>query len=72
MQLPDFIQNMHALDVPFPPEMVKTHALRSDLGLMVIFEVFQDVALPAHSHLGQWGTVLEGSLELTIEGETKI
>jgi quercetin dioxygenase-like cupin family protein len=71
MNLPDFIQNMSALDLPFPPEMVKTHVLRSDRGLMVIFEVFQDMALPAHSHLGQWGTVLEGRVDLTIDGATK-
>ena len=70
MDLPEYILNMHELDLPFPPEMVKTHALRSERGLMVIFEIFQDVSLPAHSHLGQWGTVMEGCLELTIDGQT--
>ena len=70
MNLPEFILDLHALDVPFPPEMAKTHAIRSDRGLMVIFEIFQDVSLPPHSHLGQWGSVLEGCLELTIDGQT--
>ncbi|MFT5271518.1 MAG: quercetin dioxygenase-like cupin family protein [bacterium] len=39
---------------------------------MVIFEVFKDTSLPAHSHLGQWGSVIEGLLELTIDGETEV
>ena len=33
MDLPEYILNMHELDLPFPPEMVKTHALRSERGL---------------------------------------
>jgi quercetin dioxygenase-like cupin family protein len=70
MKLPEYILNMHEFDLPFPPEMVKTHALRSERGLMVIFEIFQDTSLPPHSHKGQWGTVMEGCLELTIDGKT--
>ncbi len=31
----------------------------------------QDVSLPAHSHKAQWGTVVHGQLELTIDGETR-
>ena len=71
MEFPKFIQDMHALDLPFPAEMVKTHCIRSDKGLMVIFDVLQEISLPPHSHLGQWGTVIEGSIKLTIDGETK-
>ena len=32
----------------------------------------KDVELPAHSHKGQWGTVLEGQVEITIGGETRL
>tara|TARA_R110002094_G_scaffold26830_7_gene39538 strand:- start:1374 stop:1709 length:336 start_codon:yes stop_codon:yes gene_type:complete len=71
MDLPDFIRNLHALDVPFPADIVTTHAMRSDRGLMVIFDVKQDVELAEHAHLGQWGTVLEGQLDLRIDGETR-
>ena len=28
----------------------------------------EDVELPAHSHNAQWGVVLEGQIELTING----
>lgn len=72
MRLPDFIRAMPALDIPFPEEAVTTRALRSEAGLMVFFTFHQDVTLPAHSHKGQWGTVLEGELELTIDGEARI
>jgi quercetin dioxygenase-like cupin family protein len=71
VELPEFILGMHELDIPFPPEIAKTHALRSERGLFVIIEVFQDISLPAHSHLGQWGTVVEGCVELTMDGQTK-
>ena len=39
--------------------------------MMVLFEILKDTALPPHSHLGQWGTVIVGEFELTIGDETK-
>ncbi|WP_425416414.1 cupin domain-containing protein [Oricola indica] len=72
MDLPDFIQTLDAIDLPIDEETVSTNAIQSDKGLMVIFTIHQDVSLPPHSHRGQWGTVLEGSMELTIGGETRI
>lgn len=72
MRLPDFIRAMPALDIPFPEESVTTRALRSDAGLAVFFTFHRDVTLPAHSHKGQWGTVLDGEIELTIEGKPRI
>lgn len=52
--------------------MVKTHAIRSDAGLVVFVDFLQDFVLPPHSHLAQWGTLLDGELEITIADETKI
>jgi quercetin dioxygenase-like cupin family protein len=72
MDLPDFIKNMPSLDVPFPEEIVTTSAIRSDAGVMVLFTFHQDAALPAHAHKGQWGTVVEGEVHLTIDGKTTI
>jgi quercetin dioxygenase-like cupin family protein len=71
MQLPDFIENFPAIDLPVPDDIVKTHVLRADSGLMVIFEFLKDFDLPAHAHKAQWGTVLHGSVTLTIGGDTK-
>ncbi|WP_347309799.1 cupin domain-containing protein [Defluviimonas sp. SAOS-178_SWC] len=72
MPLPDFILAFPAIDIPFPDDVVRTNVLRSDAGLAVFFTFLKDVNLPAHSHKGQWGTVLEGSIELTMNGETRI
>ena len=42
-------------------------------GHQIIFMEFsEDVILPEHKHAGQWGVVLEGKIELTIGGETRV
>lgn len=71
MQFPEFIKSFPALDIPFPDDVVKSHAIRSDAGLVVFFDFQKDFVLPPHSHLAQWGTVLHGEIEFTIGGETK-
>jgi quercetin dioxygenase-like cupin family protein len=72
MPLPDFILGLPSLDIPFSEEVVSTRAIRSDQGLAVFFIFHQPVELPPHSHKGQWGTVVEGTLELTIAGKTHV
>jgi len=71
MPLPPFIDALHRPALPLPEDKVSARALRSDKGLVVFFTFHEDVDLPAHSHGAQWGTVLEGSMELTISGETR-
>lgn len=71
MPLPDFIRAFPALDLPFPADQVSTNAIRSDAGLVVFFSFHKDMEVPAHAHRGQWGMVIEGMLELTIEGEAR-
>lgn len=71
MQLPKFITGLPGIDAPFPATIVQTNALKSDHALQVFFQIHQDFELPAHSHGAQWGTVLEGQIELTIDGETR-
>ena len=71
MTLPDFILAMPALDLPLGDDVVRTNAIRSDAGLMVLFRFLKEVDLPPHSHKGQWGTVIEGWIELTIDGATR-
>ncbi len=72
MPYPDFIQNFHSLDVPFPEDVVQTAVVRSGQGLVAFFTFVKDMELPPHSHGAQWGTVVEGEIEFTIGGETKI
>lgn len=71
MVLPEFIRALPGLDMPFPEDVLTTHALRSEDGLVVFFRIHQEVDLPPHSHRGQWGTVIEGWVELTIDGQTR-
>lgn len=71
MNYPDFIMNFPALDVPFDESVVQTRAVRSDQGMVVFFTFLQDFVLPPHAHKGQWGTLVHGSIALTIGGETR-
>jgi quercetin dioxygenase-like cupin family protein len=71
MNFPDFFDVMPALDVPFPGDVVTTHAVRSDAGLVAFFRFHKDMDLPFHSHGPQWGTVIAGEIVFTIGGETR-
>ena len=71
MTYPDFILALPALDVPFPEDLVTTHAIRSDRGLVVYFSVHKDMEVPEHSHGAQWGSLFHGEIELTVAGETR-
>ncbi len=72
MELPEMITRLPEAELPFPSTMVKTNVLQSEQGQLVFFQILNDVEVPAHSHKGQWGTVLEGRVELTVGGETRI
>ncbi len=72
MLYPDFICAFPSIDVPFPEDVVQTAVIKSAAGLVAFFTFLKDMELPAHSHGAQWGTVIEGEIEFTIGGETKI
>ena len=71
MPFPDFIQNLAGIDVPFPEDVVHTSAIQSAAGLVAFFSFKKDMILPMHSHGAQWGTVVEGEIEVTIGGVTR-
>lgn len=71
MPLPDFIRRFPGLDISFPADVVSAHALRSDAGLVVFFTFHKAMDLPPHAHKAQWGTVIAGGLDLTIDGQTR-
>lgn len=72
MELPEIITRLPEAELPFPSTTVKTSVLQSEQGQLVFFQILKAVELPAHSHKGQWGTVLEGQVELTIGRETRM
>ncbi|GAB4168426.1 MAG: hypothetical protein Fur0039_06720 [Rhodocyclaceae bacterium] len=72
MEFPPIITRLPEADLPFPPSTVRANLLPSGHGQLVFFQFIEHVDLPAHSHKGQWGTVLEGQVELTMAGETRL
>ncbi len=71
MKLPDFLMALPALDVPFPSDVVESRAMRTEDALLAFFVFHKDFDLPPHSHKAQWGTVLQGGIDLTIGDETR-
>jgi quercetin dioxygenase-like cupin family protein len=72
MPFPDFFSAFPGIDVPLPPDVLHVSAIRSDAGLVAFFTFLKDVELPLHSHGAQWGSVIEGEIELTIGADTRI
>ena len=71
MEFPEIITRLPEAMLPFPTSVVKTSVLQSEDGQLIFFDVLQAVELPPHSHKAQWGTVIQGQLELTIDGATR-
>lgn len=66
---PEPIQNFPQADVSLAGV---TAYLSQSKGHQILFMQFeQDVDLPEHAHESQWGVVLEGRIELTIDGVTQ-
>lgn len=72
MDYPEIIRRLPEVALPFPPEGMRAHLLQSGDGQLVFFEILAAAEIPPHSHGGQWGVVLDGAVELTIAGETRI
>lgn len=72
MELPEIITRLPEIELPIPSTAVRTSLLQSEDGQLVFFQILKDVELPPHSHKGQWGTVLEGTVELTVSGATQV
>lgn len=71
VNLPLFFDAMPAPDVPFPEDVVTTHAVASDAGLVAFFRFHKDMDLPPHAHGPQLGTVIAGEIVFTISGEAR-
>jgi quercetin dioxygenase-like cupin family protein len=64
-RFPEFIA---ALPAPQSPVDMSAHIVPSEHVLTMFFEITDDVEIPEHAHGAQWGVVLDGELELTIDG----
>lgn len=66
-----FINDLPALDLPFPEDAVSSRAMRSERGLVVFLTFHRDVVLPEHTHGPQWGTLIAGEVTMTRDGQTQ-
>jgi quercetin dioxygenase-like cupin family protein len=55
-------------EVEIPLEGVKGYLSQGENDQVIFMEFEKDVDLPEHSHESQWEIVLEGKVDLTIEG----
>ncbi len=66
---PDFIHNFPEADIPF--EGVRGWISQAADHQVVFLEIQPIGAVPPHSHGAQWGMVIEGEMDLTIDGQTR-
>lgn len=51
---------------------LNANVLTGKAGQVGFFRAIVDILVPEHSHAGQWGVVIEGTVELTIGGELHV
>lgn len=63
---PEPIRKLPEADIPISG--IKAYLLQSENHQIIFMEFNEDVKMPEHSHESQWGIVLEGKLDLAIDG----
>ena len=67
---PDTIRKLPLADVPL--DGVTAFLSQADTHQIVFMEFSKDADLPEHSHAAQMGIVVQGRIELTIDGKKNI
>ena len=68
---PEVITRLPEANIQF--EGVKAWIMQADRSQLVFFEFEADANVPEHSHgYPQWGIVIDGKMELTINGKPRI
>lgn len=65
---PAFIR---ALPAPDSPIAMRAHMVPSEHVLTMFYEIDEDTEVPEHAHGPQWGVVLEGEMEMVIDGQAR-
>ena len=63
---PEPIRNLPGADIPL--EGVKAYLSQSENHQIIFMEFSKDIEVPQHSHESQWGIVLEGKIDLFVDG----
>lgn len=66
---PKAIRDLPIADIPLPG--VRAYLSQGDNHQILFMEFDNDIELPEHSHDAQWGVVLDGKIELTVEGNQR-
>jgi quercetin dioxygenase-like cupin family protein len=66
---PNPVLRLPEADVPI--DGVRAYLSQSNDHQIVFMEFSKDAVVPEHSHESQWGVVLDGRIDLVIEGETR-
>jgi quercetin dioxygenase-like cupin family protein len=64
---PEMITDLPEADIPI--EGLHSYLLQGKEQQFVFMSFENDVEVPEHSHEAQWGVVLDGEIELTIDGK---
>ena len=64
---PNPIQNLPEADVPL--KGVKAYLAQGNNHQIVFMEFEKDVSVPEHFHEEQWGIILEGKIDLVVDGK---
>lgn len=68
-RFPEMIERHPNADIPIKGLMSKL--VQADDQQFVFMEFEEDIEVAEHSHNAQWGVVLEGEMELSIEGVSR-
>ena len=64
---PEIITGLPEADIPF--EGVQAFLFQGSEQQFIFMTFEKDVEVPEHSHEAQWGVVLDGEIEFTIDGD---
>jgi quercetin dioxygenase-like cupin family protein len=66
---PKIISKLPKADIPI--NGLSSHILQGSDQQILFMEFEYDIEIPEHCHDAQWGVVLSGEIELTIDGQTR-
>jgi hypothetical protein len=69
MEFPFFVRNLPEADLPF--QGLNGWLVQNPSGQVLFNESSIALEVPEHAHGEQWGVVIDGSIDLTIDGETR-